>query len=198
MAANCGEREPAAVAKRTQRAPLRRRNLRNELTRSAEGSAKRANEATESAAQHPERANEPIASAVERMVPIGRIASSPRREGVARTGKTKPRSSKRKGSHRSEGFSRSLVATFGSPEVGDLRSIGRAGSGHLCQPNSPDRMARLQKRAGGRHGPSGLAAPVRVRSFPRCRDRLGGLGREAGETVRSNRSGTSGGKTRRM
>jgi hypothetical protein len=79
LAAHCGARGPAAVAKRTQWAPLRRRNLRNEPMRSAERSGKRANEPAEPAAWRPDRANEPTVGAVARMAPIGGIASSPRR-----------------------------------------------------------------------------------------------------------------------
>jgi hypothetical protein len=82
---------PAAVTERTQRAVLRRGNLRNEPGGLAEMVGIRANEPTESAARRPDRANEARASAVERIALIGGIASSPAREAVARTGKTKPR-----------------------------------------------------------------------------------------------------------
>jgi hypothetical protein len=51
---------------------------------------------------------------------------------------------------------------------------------------------------GGRHGPSGLAAPVRVRPFPRRGYRLDDPGQEAGPALRPDESRPSGWRAQRM
>jgi hypothetical protein len=70
---------PAAATKRSQWASFRTGTLRNEPTASAERSGNRATEPTAPAARHLDRANEATVMGVERIAPIGRIASAPRR-----------------------------------------------------------------------------------------------------------------------
>ncbi len=79
--------------------------------------------------------------------------------------------------------------TFGPPG-----GLDRGTWAHRTRPTGCPWSRRRPGRGsdGGRHGPSGPAAPIRFRPFPRCGHHLDDPGPEAGRALRPAKSGPSG------
>jgi hypothetical protein len=160
--------------------------------RSTAGTAKRANEATESAAKHPDRANEPTFSAVERMAMIGGIASSAGRTESGANRRNKATTIGLEGIAAMGGIVPASGGKVGVDRAGRLSAhTGWAGSGHLCPPALPHRMAMLEERARGQKATEG--GMVRQDSGRRSgSDRSSGIRTVAITSARTSvRSGSS-------
>ena len=138
---------------------------------------------------------------MKRTVPLGRIASSlPReesgpnrqnkaviaeKEGIAPIGDTLPASGGDVRLACAGRLSLPRVAGIRAPMSSEpARPVGQAPGGGRGR----------ERRDGGRQGALGLAAPVRVRPFPRCGYRLDDPGREARQRSTAGRVGDVGSK----
>jgi hypothetical protein len=174
-------------------------NAAKRTQRVGRGLGKRANKLMESAAQ----ANKPTVIAVEQKAPIGGMATPPGHngggakrqnkatvelDGIAPIGWTLPTSSGNVRVARARRFSVHPVGGIGPPVPTD--PAGADGHARGAGPGDGSDGSRL--------GRSGLAAPVRVRPFPRCGYRFDDPVREDGQALRPDRSGMSGWEARGM